>query len=217
MKNRCLAAFAVVVLASTSVAGNKKLRKIGPNRYRLVLCQGETWSRGFTHETRLKNVKSSRPGVAGARGTNDPGKLTIKGRKVGVTVVTFVARVSTFPRKNLSKGQKITIQVKVIRCADKKKKRDGIDVPNAGNGGKGKRPGAVDPRRPSGPDVPTIDPRKRAARIRAELRRLELRRTLLEVELQRLGYPYRLPRAPTCPECKRRVSRGAPRIGAQQR
>ncbi len=95
-----------------------KLKKIGPNSYKLVICKGKTWYRGFKWQTSLRNGGNSNPFTAGVRMTNDPGTVAIRGRKVGTTTVTFEALTHTFPIANTD-WVSGTIYVTVIDCEPK--------------------------------------------------------------------------------------------------
>lgn len=92
-----------------------KLRKVGPNSYRLVLCKGKRWQRGFEWETLVRNGASSNPFVAGVGVSSDPGTVTIQAREVGTSTVSFEANVVTFPSETVE-WVTGTIIVTVIDC-----------------------------------------------------------------------------------------------------
>ncbi len=97
-----------------------KLRKIGPNTYRLVLCKGQTWQKGFEWETDVRNGSSSNPFAAGVGVGSDPGTVRISAREVGTTRVSFEANVKTFPVETTEWVTGV-IYVTVIDCSKKEK------------------------------------------------------------------------------------------------
>jgi hypothetical protein len=92
-----------------------KMRKIGPNEYKIVLCKGKTYERGFEWQTQVRNASNSNPLAVGFGISNDPGTIKIRARKLGTSTVSFEANVVTFPIETVQ-WVTGTIHVTVIDC-----------------------------------------------------------------------------------------------------
>lgn len=95
-----------------------KLRKVGPNTYKLVLCKGKTWQKGFEWETYVRNGTTSNPFVAGMAWSSDPGTVKIRAREVGTSRISFEANTITFPVETTEWVTGVII-VTVIDCDPK--------------------------------------------------------------------------------------------------